>query len=120
MKILYFLVPSVSNIQCYAILNNFTYNEELEMPEMCDGQDVYWENIQYRADEKLGQITEFMRRRDVITSVQREMEENLNRVKRDGYHDDHDDHDDNVVVRCKHGYTGVLIQSKSFSISFYL
>ena len=106
MKIIYILVLSASNIQCYAILNNFTYNEELEMPEICDGQNVNWENIQYRATEKLGQIIEFMRRQDVIMSVQREMEENLERVKRDGYHDDHDD---NVVVRCKHGYTGVLI-----------
>ena len=119
MKILLVIVLSAKTIQCYPKVNNFTHNEEVEMPEICDDQDIDWENIQYRAAEKLGQITEFMQRKDVRMNVQREMEENLNRVKRDGYHDDHDDHDDNVVVRCKHGYTGVLIHQKIFSISFF-
>ena len=107
MKIVLVLVLSVKTIQSYPNWNNFIQDEELEMPEICDDQDVDWENIQYRATEKLSQITNFMRRRDVMMSVQKEMEENLNRVKRDGYHDDdHDDH--NIVVRCKHGYTGAL------------
>ena len=107
MKIVLVLVLSVKTIQSYPNWNNFIQDEELEMPEICDDQDVDWENIQYRATEKLGQITNFMRRRDVMMSVQKEMEENLNRVKRDRYHDDdHDDH--NIVVRCKHGYTGML------------
>ena len=117
MNIVLVIVLSAKTIQCYPNVNNFTHNEEVEMPEICDDQDVDWDNIQHRAAEKLGQITNFMKRKDVRMSVQREMEENLKRVKRDGYHDDHDDHDDNVVVRCKHGYTGWSLHTRQFKNS---
>lgn len=111
MKIVLVIVLLAKTIQCYPNVNNFTHNEEVGMPEICDDQDIDWDKIQYRATEKLSQITNFMKRKDVRMSVQREMKENLNRVKRDGYDDDHDD---NVVVRCKHGYTGGSSHTKNF------
>ena len=74
--------------------------EDIESDEMvCDEEE--WDNIRTLAMEKLRQLKQLVERQ--------RGEEERNVVKRDsGYHHDHDHgyHDDNVVVRCKHSYTG--------------
>lgn len=80
------------------------------MTEVCNDDyedDLDWNVINEKALEKLTEIERFTERKDVKEHLVKEMVVNRNRVKRHGYHDDHDyDDDHNVVVRCKHGYTG--------------
>ena len=79
------------------------------MPEICN-EDNYldWEDVNEKALEKLTEIQQFMDRKDVMENVNNDMIVNHNRVRRHDYHDDHDyDDDHNIVVRCKHGYTGI-------------
>ena len=87
-------------------------SEEM-LPEVCNDDyedDFDWDVIHEKALEKLTEIKRFTERKDVKEHLVKEMVVNHNRVKRhDGYHDDHDydeDDDHNIVVRCKHGYTG--------------
>ena len=69
--------------------------EDIESEEMvCDEEE--WDNIRTLAMEKLSQLKQLVER-------QRGAEER-SLVKRDHDHGYHDD--DNVVVRCKHSYTG--------------
>ena len=79
--------------------------EDIESDEMvCDEEhdEEEWDNIRTLAMEKLSQLKQLVER-------QRGAEER-SLVRRDsGYHHDHDHgyhDDDNVVVRCKHSYTG--------------
>ena len=79
------------------------------LPEVCNDDyedDFDWNAINEKALEKLTEIKRFTEREDVKEHLVKEMVVNHKRVRRhDGYHDDYDD-DHNVVVRCKHGYTG--------------
>ena len=88
---------------------NLKSSEERKL-EICNGDyedDLDWDVINEKALEKLTNIKRFTERKDVKEHLVKEMVVNHNRVKRHGYHDDHDyDDDHNVVVRCKHGYTG--------------
>ena len=79
--------------------------EDIESDEMvCDEEhdEEEWDNIRTLAMEKLSELKQLVERQ--------RGEEERNVVKRDsGYHHDHDHgyhDDDNVVVRCKHSYTG--------------
>ena len=89
--------------------NSLIFSEEM-MSEFCDNDlddDLDWDGINEKALEKLTEIKKFMKRKDVKENLDNEMVVSHNRVKRHGYHDDHDHDDDhNIVVRCKHGYTG--------------
>ena len=81
--------------------------EDIESDEMvCDEED--WDNIRTLAMEKLSQLQQLVERQR--GAEERNVEEERSLVKRDsGYHHDHDHgyhDDDNVVVRCKHSYTG--------------
>ena len=92
-------------------LDVYLKSSEEIMPENCNGDyedDLDWDVINEKALEKLTEIKRFTERKDVKEHLVKEMVVNHNsRVKRHGYHDDHDyDDDHNVVVRCKHGYTG--------------
>ena len=85
--------------------------EDIESDEMvCDEED--WDNIRTLAMEKLSELQQLVER-------QRGAEER-SLVKRDsGYHHDHDHgyhDDDNVVVRCKHSYTGWLFLENRYSV----
>lgn len=89
--------------------NSLLFSEEM-MSEFCDNDlddDLDWDGINEKALEKLTEIKKFMERKDVKENLDNEMVVSHKRVKRHGYHDDHDHDDDhNIVVRCKHGYTG--------------
>ena len=85
--------------------------EDIESDEMvCDEEDneEEWDNIRTLAMEKLSQLKQLVERQR--GAEERNVEEERSLVKRDsGYHHDHDHgyhDDDNVVVRCKHSYTG--------------
>ena len=85
--------------------------EDIESDEMvCDEED--WDNIRTLAMEKLSELKQLVER-------QRGAEER-SLVRRDsGYHHDHDHgyhDDDNVVVRCKHSYTGWLFLEYRYSV----
>ena len=78
--------------------NSFPF-EELCLDASEDSLE--WNEIRDEALAKLADIQTIVR-----NSVSNDTDETLHRlVKRDGY-DDHDD--DNIVVRCKHGYTGLF------------
>ena len=88
--------------------------EDIESEEMvCDEEhdEEEWDNIRTLAMEKLSQLKQLVERQRGAEegSVEEEVSER-SLVKRDsGYHHDHDHgyhDDDNVVVRCKHSYTG--------------
>ena len=112
--------PNLPNLD-----HSLIYSEEMmPEPELCDDdfdEDLDWDVINEKALEKLTEIKLFKERKDVKENLVNEMAVSHNRVKRHGYHDDHDHDDDhNIVVRCKHGYTGKLNNKKnSFSNSFY-
>ena len=81
--------------------------EDIESDEMvCDEEE--WDNIRTLAIGKLSQLQQLVERQR--GAEERNVEEERSLVKRDsGYHHDHDHgyhDDDNVVVRCKHSYTG--------------
>ena len=101
-----------TNISGYPNYKDMDHNSGEEVvPEVCNDDyedDLDWDIINEKALEKLTEIKQFTERKDVKELLVEEMVVNHNRVKRhDGYHDDHDyDDDHNIVVRCKHGYTG--------------
>ena len=93
------------------------------MSEVCNDDyedDLDWDVIHEKALEKLTEIQRFTERKDVMEHLVKELVVNHNRVKRHGYHDDHDyDDDHNVVVRCKHGYTGEkLLETTIFILNY--
>ena len=86
--------------------------EDIESDEIiCDEEhdEEEWDNIRTLAMEKLSQLKQLVERQRGAEERNVE-EEERSLVKRDsGYHHDHDHgyhDDDNVVVRCKHSYTG--------------
>ena len=102
--------------------------EDIESDEMvCDEEhnEEEWDNIRTLAMEKLSQLKQLVERQRVAEERQRgaeerNVEEERSLVKRDsGYHHDHDHgyhDDDNVVVRCKHSYTGWLFLEYRYSV----
>ena len=85
---------------------NLNFDKEM-IPEVCDDvSDLDWNDINEKAFEKLKEIKQFMERKDVKENVEKEiMVSSHNRIRRHDYYDNDDDH--NIVVRCKHGYTGI-------------
>ena len=85
---------------------NNTESEEMVCDEEHNEED--WDNIRTLAMEKLSELKQLVERQR--GAEERNVEEERSLVKRDsGYHHDHDHgyhDDDNVVVRCKHSYTG--------------
>ena len=119
----------VSNVVCYP--NHMS--EDLNMCE--DSDDLDYDLIHDLAMQKLRQVEEIMKRDGVIENISESGSEVI-RKRRDGYdhlrqaeeimkrdgvienisesgsevtrkrRDGYDHHDDNIVVRCKHSYTG--------------
>ena len=104
-------ITSISPYPKNKDLDHDPKSSEEMLPELCNDDyedDFDWDVIHEKALEKLTEIKRFTEREDVKEHLVKEMVVNRKRVRRhDGYHDDHDyDDDHNIVVRCKHGYTG--------------
>ena len=107
---------------CYPyIVRNDIIDEEDDNDDMCDDggfDELEWDYIHEQAMVKLNEIKRIMRKAGVMENVE---EHGVVRRKTDHYHDDHDHyHDDNIVVRCKHSYTGQFIIHHSISFKLFL
>ena len=92
-----------SNVVChpYNLLDD-EVEDDLDTCEDPDDDDQLDYNLIHdQALLKLRLVEDIMKRDGVIEKVSESGREVM-RKKRDGY----DDHDDNIVVRCKHSYTG--------------
>ena len=88
----YLILQSI--ISCYS----FPFDEEDLCSDVNSDDSLDWSELRAEALAKLDDIQAIVK-----NTVSNETVHSV--VKRDGY-DDHDD--DNIVVRCKHGYTGLF------------
>ena len=101
-----FLMVIPTKARGFSLLNDPSLDSLLDPDESspavgCESYDSpYWDQIERAARQKLGEIKKIKEG----SSGGRER----GRERRDSY--GHDDHDTQVVVRCKHGYTGRLSQ----------
>ena len=80
-------------------MNCFPFEDNDNDEDTCDYDDIYWSEVRSEAFNKLGKIREIINKHNNKSDVHHGV------VKRDdGYGHD----DDNIVVRCKHGYTGLF------------
>ena len=90
----------VSNVVCYPnYMSEDVWKDDIDMCE--DSDELDYDLIHDLAMQKLRQVEEIMKRDGVIENISESGSE-VTRKRRDGY----DHHDDNIVVRCKHSYTG--------------
>ena len=124
----------VSNVVCYPnYMSEDVWKDDIDMCE--DSDELDYDLIHDLAMQKLRQVEEIMKRDGVIENISESGSEVI-RKRRDGYdhlrhaeeimkrdgvienisesgsevtrkrRDGYDHHDDNIVVRCKHSYTG--------------
>ena len=95
------------------IVRNDIIDEDDRNDDMChdEFEELEWEYIHDQAMQKLNEVKEIMKKAGVMENEEEHASNSrVIRRKRDHYHDDHDHyHDDNIVVRCKHSYTGQFI-----------
>ena len=101
------LIAIYSKARGFSLLNDPSLESLLDPDEDASSSvgcesygSPYWDQIERAARQKLGEIKKIKEGSSGGRARGRE--------RRDSY--GHDDHDTQVVVRCKHGYTGRLSQ----------